>query len=139
MWARMPIDMADPPRHASPVPRIADLDAQALAGLRALDPGNGNRLVQRVVQAFETSAARLLPQLRAAHAAGDASGIHHVAHTLKSSSASVGALSLSRHCAELEALARAGHAAALGPQVAALIDEVDAALQALRRLPEAFA
>ena len=66
------------------------------------------KLVQRVVGAFETSANRLLPQLEAAHAAGEWDGVRHVAHTLKSSSASVGAFALSKLCAEVESLIRDG-------------------------------
>ena len=58
---------------------------------------NGPRFVEllydqldRVLRAFETSVARLLPQLEAARTSGDRAGIRHVAHTLKSSSASIG-------------------------------------------------
>ena len=52
----------------------AVLDAQALARLRELDPKGENKLVDRVLRAFETSALRLLPQLGTARAGGDRAG-----------------------------------------------------------------
>ena len=118
-------------------PNAVELDAAALASLRALDPTGASRLVQRVVGAFETSANRLLPQLEAARAAGEWDGVRHVAHTMKSSSASVGALALSRLCAEIEAMVREGRAAELGSRVDDLAGQVKAVLAALRALPDA--
>jgi two-component system sensor histidine kinase/response regulator len=84
------------------------LDEQALQRLRDLDPDGQNRLLERIVQAFETSLGRLLPQLDEALLAGNDSGVRHVAHTLKSSSASIGALKLSALCADIEGLVRQG-------------------------------
>jgi HPt (histidine-containing phosphotransfer) domain-containing protein len=78
------------------------LDAQALAKLRELDPGGTNGLLERVLRAFESSLQRLLSQLAEARLVNDQATMRHVAHTLKSSSASVGALELSRICADIE-------------------------------------
>jgi HPt (histidine-containing phosphotransfer) domain-containing protein len=78
------------------------LDAQALDRLRELDPQGTNGLIVRVLKAFEGSLQRLLVQLQDARRQRDHAAIRHVAHTLKSSSASVGALELSRLCAEIE-------------------------------------
>ena len=58
--------------------------------------------LERVLRAFEVSVARLVPQLEQGRASGDLHAIAHVAHTLKSSSASIGALELSRLCADCE-------------------------------------
>lgn len=110
----------------------AGLDAQALERLRELDPTGSARLLERVFQAFETSAARLMPQLQASRAAADPAGIRHVAHTLKSSSASIGALALSQHCAQVEAMARDGQLDGIDARVQALADEVENVLQAIR-------
>ncbi|HET7866828.1 MAG TPA: response regulator, partial [Burkholderiaceae bacterium] len=84
------------------------LDPQALQRLRDLDPGGQNQLVERVFKAFDTSVGRLLPQLDDAAGAGDLTTLRHVTHTLKSSSASIGALKLSRLCADTEAQVRQG-------------------------------
>ena len=78
------------------------LDPVALARLAELDPTGASRLIERVLKAYQVSAARLTPQLEAARLAGDRTTIRLVAHTLKSSSASVGALALSQLCAQLE-------------------------------------
>jgi PAS domain S-box-containing protein len=86
----------------------AILDAQALQRLRDLDPTGQNQLMERVFKAFDTSVGRLLPQLEEAAQTADLQGVRHVTHTLKSSSASIGALKLSKLCADTEAQVRAG-------------------------------
>ncbi|MGK2899300.1 MAG: Hpt domain-containing protein [Burkholderiaceae bacterium] len=112
------------------------LDPVAIGRLAELDPTGENRLVQRVLQAFQTSAARLRPQLDAARTADDRAAIRLVAHTLKSSSASIGALELSQLCAQVETAIRLDAAADLGPQLDALDHALDAALQAIAALPK---
>ena len=97
------------------------LDEDALQRLRELDPGGRNRLLERVLLAFEASVLRLAPQLAEARRRDDMQGIRHVVHTLKSSSASIGALRLSRLCAEIEALLRQE----APPGLASLLDDVD--------------
>lgn len=92
----------------APAGAAAVLDAQALARLAELDPGGKAGLVQRVLDTYAKSGRRLIEQLQTAHAAGDAATVRHAAHTLKSSSASVGALELSSLCAATEALVRDG-------------------------------
>ncbi len=82
------------------------LDPDALRRLRELDPKGENHLLERVARAFETSLARLLPQLSEAGQQQDLATVAHVAHTLKSSSASIGALKLSQMCADLESIIR---------------------------------
>lgn len=115
-------------------PAPAQLDAQALARLRELDPKGENQLLDRVLRAFETSVARLLPQLEAARTSGDRAGIRHVAHTLKSSSASIGALALSQHCATVEALIRENSSDDLQAPVTALVAELDAVRLAIHTM-----
>ena len=81
-------------------------DQEALRRLKELDPKGDNRLFERVASAFETSVGRLMPQFEDAIRQQDMQGILHVAHTLKSSSASIGALKLSQMCAEIETMIR---------------------------------
>jgi HPt (histidine-containing phosphotransfer) domain-containing protein len=110
------------------------LDEEALQRLRELDPSGQNHLLERVLRAFETSLLRLAPQLREARERGDMQAIRHVVHTLKSSSASVGAVRLSRLCADIEVLVRQEAQEGLP----ALLDDVDqefsVVLQAVRPL-----
>ena len=82
------------------------LDAAALERLRELDPNGRSHLLERVLRAFESSAIAPRRQFRDARQRGDMAGIRHVVHTLKSSSASIGALALSRMCAEIETAIR---------------------------------
>lgn len=119
----------------NPPGMAAQLDAQALARLRELDPSGNNQLLKRVVQAYVKSLERLLPELAQARAAGlDLGGIRHVAHTLKSSSASLGALALAQRCAEIEALARAGQTEGLEGQLDAMLAEIEGVRSALDQL-----
>ena len=110
------------------------LDPEALARLRELDPKGDNKLLERVLQAFQASAARLMPQLEAARLSGDRATVRLVAHTLKSSSASIGALELSQVCAQIEALIRAESTDDLDPLLHRMRDTLDAALGAIQRL-----
>lgn len=117
----------------------AGLDAAALARLATLDPTGQSRLLERVLTAFRVSADRLLSQLDAAQIGGDCKAIRLVAHTLKSSSASIGALALSQHCARIEALIRdtATHdlnPASLDADLDTLRQDLAAALRAIERL-----
>lgn len=109
------------------------LDQASLDKLRELDPTGQNRLLERVFKAFDGSAERLLPQLQTARAVQDYAAMRHVAHTLKSSSASLGALRLSRLCAEAEALARAEQGDTLPAQLDALCAELEAVRATLRQ------
>jgi HPt (histidine-containing phosphotransfer) domain-containing protein len=62
------------------------------------------------------------------------SGIRHVAHTLKSSSASIGAMTLSRMCAELEAMARADQIEGAAERIEALQVELETVRVALKKI-----
>jgi len=112
-------------------PAVMTLDVDALDRLRELDPAGKGHLLERVLRAFETSAARLSLQFREARKSDDMNGIRHVAHTLKSSSASIGALALARLCAEIEASIRAGSLAGLPDRLDAMDRELAAVLQAV--------
>ena len=96
------------------------LDAEALANLAQLDPTGANRLMQRVLTTYRSSMARLLAQLAQARAQPDPASQRLVAHTLKSSSASVGALLLSQLCGDAERALREGRL----DDVPALLDQL---------------
>jgi HPt (histidine-containing phosphotransfer) domain-containing protein len=98
------------------------LDAACMAELRALDPDGKAQLVKRVLATYQASLAKLVAQLQVARADGAWDQVSRVAHTLKSSSASIGALALSALCADIERLLRAGDSAA----ALALIDQFQA-------------
>lgn len=140
--APMPLDEAPEAGAPRPAPPVAStavagsavLDEEALRRLRELDPRGENRLLERVLKAFEASVARLLPQLQDSRQLGDRAGIRHVAHTLKSSSASIGAIKLSQQCADIEAMIRLEKVEDLDARVDTMGAEVEIVLQALRAL-----
>jgi len=111
--------------------RTAVLDADALDRLRELDPQGQSRLLERVLRAFETSAGRLARQFDEARTAGDMQGVRHVVHTLKSSSASIGALTLARLCTEIETAIRAEAFGSLPERLDAMDRELAAVLKAV--------
>ena len=117
-----------------PLPPDSPLDAAALQRLFDLDPTGANRLLERLVQAFDTSLGRLMPQLDAATAVGDLDAIKSVAHTLKSSMASIGALKLSALCADIERMIRNGETQGLAGLVETMHVDVDTVSESLHAL-----
>jgi HPt (histidine-containing phosphotransfer) domain-containing protein len=99
------------------------LDPVALDKLRQLDPTGRSGIVQRVLKTYDGSLQKLMAQFDAARAAADLDGLRHVAHTLRSSSASIGALGLSARCGEVETMIREGRASDLAPVLDALATE----------------
>ena len=104
--------MFDTPRDPRSEAGAADnaapvLDAACLDQLRALDPVGGSFL-QRVLQTYQRSLSAQESAISQAFAAGDTGALSHAAHALKSASASVGALLLSRLCAQMEQAVRDG-------------------------------
>ncbi|NOT22104.1 MAG: response regulator [Nitrospiraceae bacterium] len=68
-------------------------------------PGHPDPLVKLLARYLEDS-RQMVDQLRQAIASNDPAALHAVAHCLKSSSATLGALTVAAHCKELEALGR---------------------------------
>jgi hypothetical protein len=108
------------------------LDSQALVKLQELDPGGKGGLVQRVLATYMSSLSRLLEQFGAARKREDEHDLHHVAHALKSASASVGALQLSSLCADIERRLRDSQTDGLEPLLEAMAREGERILAALR-------
>lgn len=112
------------------------LDPEAIRRLRELDPSGGNKLLERVVAAFSTSLDRLLPELARAREGDtlDLAAVRHVSHTLKSSSASLGAMALSARCADIETQAREGRREGLSEQLDAMLQDIQQVRTALAAL-----
>jgi HPt (histidine-containing phosphotransfer) domain-containing protein len=125
----------EPAGHATPSPLV--LDELALGRLRELDPDGRHGVLRRVFSAFETSLMRMLVQLNAERENGNPGVVSSVAHTLKSSSASVGALQLSAACAEVERRLREQQPGDLQADVERLLTEGEAALEAVRAMLQA--
>ena len=126
-----PPNMTSQPNPPAPPAQAVSLDAAALARLRELDPDGRHGVVTRVLTAFETSLARMLTQLQSERDTDHPTVVAGVAHMLKSSSASVGALSLAKACADIELKLRQGDASTLQADISRLISEGESALQAV--------
>jgi HPt (histidine-containing phosphotransfer) domain-containing protein len=118
----------------APQPEAVRFDPVALERLRELDPDGRHGVMQRVMTAFETSLARMLVQLQAERSGGNAAVVSSVAHTLKSSSASVGATVLSQACADIERRLRTGEPGSLDEDVERLLRAGEDALAAVRAM-----
>jgi histidine phosphotransfer protein HptB len=114
----------------------AVLDAAALARLSELDPTGNGTLVQRVLATYATSLERTRNELLRARQPLQPDAVRHLAHTLKSSSASVGALALSALCAQVEQHVRLPQPGDIGALLDAMLAEmqrVAGAVQAMLR------
>ena len=104
------------------------LAGDALGQLRALEAAGADDLVCSVIDAYLTSSSALERALDDAVGASDLAELARVAHTLKSSSAQVGAEQLSSLCKEIERRARADD----GVGMAARIETARAELERVR-------
>jgi CheY-like chemotaxis protein/HPt (histidine-containing phosphotransfer) domain-containing protein len=89
---------------------VSILDRSALEGLRALETSDNPNLVSRIIEAYMTDSPKLIDKMRHALGTADMMEVAKAAHTLKSSSANVGALELSDRCKQLESAAKRGAA-----------------------------
>jgi CheY-like chemotaxis protein len=120
---------ATPDLEASADPLI---DWEVLARLKA-DLDDDGTIVIEVIDMFLADTPQQLDRMRQALATASAQDLRHAAHTLKSTSASVGALALAACCREIEELARDGvldQAAPLVPHAAALFIQIDSMMRA---------
>ena len=92
-----------PDAHGTPPPPA--IDPSALEALRALQAPGAPDIRERVIGLYLQQTPRQLEDLRSALAGGDTSAVARAAHTVKSSSANVGAMRLSALCRELESVA----------------------------------
>ncbi len=88
--------------------------------------------MERLVNLYQSNTSTLLEQLRIAADSGEREGLRTVAHTLKSSSANVGAIQMQALCKDLEMIARAGAVPDAANYVAAIEQEFARAQVALQ-------
>jgi CheY-like chemotaxis protein/HPt (histidine-containing phosphotransfer) domain-containing protein len=84
------------------------LDEGALDQIRALQRPGRPSVLEKVVKLYLDDSLKLVEALRQAVHQGDAQAVQQAAHTLKSSSANLGATELATLCRELESLGRQG-------------------------------
>jgi len=116
----------DPDQGQSPV-----LDEAVLAELSASVQGDRSFVIE-LINAYLADGPAMVDAIEAAVAADDAAALVRPAHTLKSSSATVGALRLAATSRELEMAARSGSLASTASAAAASVrGDWEAAVAAL--------
>ena len=111
---------------------VETIDLVTLEKLRAMLGENAPRLLADLIDGYLDDTPRLLLEMQAAVAHGDAPALQREAHKLKSSSTFLGAAGLAELCAELERIGRTGTTAGcldLVMQVQAEYLDVKAALE----------
>lgn len=135
----LPTECLRPPLQRAAVTELPAISLSIVDTLRDLDETGSLGLAREVFASFLETADHGLAQVQSCVQANDAKALAQAAHTLKSSSANVGAQLLSACYRKLEKLGREGHmdeAAALLPQ---LQHEHKRALAQLRKFSMDFA
>ena len=102
--------------HASPI------DPAAFERIEQLESMGARGVIVRVLSAYLSESPALAARIGAAGRDGDPADLFHAAHALKSSSANVGAMTLSHLCQEAETLGRSGTASDAGGVTAILAE-----------------
>jgi HPt (histidine-containing phosphotransfer) domain-containing protein len=84
------------------------LDQNALNELRALDPDGSEGLLAHIITSYLSDAEKLIQQTREAFAAKDVTTLTRNAHTLKSTSLTVGATRVADIAKEIEMAGKSG-------------------------------
>jgi CheY-like chemotaxis protein len=123
------------PETSAPIPdATVSVDRRVLDGISAFQGGSGRALLRNVVTRFADTARTQLGMLREKHTEGETDAVRRIAHTLKSSSAALGANCVSRCCAEIETRAGRGDLAPLPSFLSTLEHELAAAVSHLRQI-----
>ena len=100
------------------------VDPTILDYLLELRDAGGEDFLAEVIALFIEDARLRLRAVRAAAGGGDGEGLRRAAHSLKGSSANLGATQLAQLSAELEQRGGAGHLTDIGPHVRRLEREL---------------
>jgi signal transduction histidine kinase/DNA-binding response OmpR family regulator len=84
------------------------LDNSAIEAVRQLDPDGKDRLLSRLIALYRDDSSQLLADIDNGLKAGDAEAVARAAHTLKSSSANLGATNVAAIARQIEHSARSG-------------------------------
>jgi CheY-like chemotaxis protein len=117
------------------VPQLATIDPVALQALQRMVPTDPHRFLAETIEDYLEGAPDLMQAIRTSLDQGDLKTLRRSAHTLCSSSATLGATELSNLCQDLESLAASGRLNAATGQLTRLeleYQRVQIALQQAR-------
>jgi len=115
---------------------LSAIDTNVFSEMSAFKGPNGEARLRRIILQFTTEAPALVQTIRMGHAAGSQDVVWRAAHTLKSSSAMLGAMQLSNRCAAIEVLARDKGLDSVKRDVEALDADLAAAIAGLQSFME---
>lgn len=112
---------------------LTQLEPAVIAGLKAIAVGPEEAFLSRILNNFLVSSTETLDRLRRSIDHLDLEAGRQFAHSLKSSSANIGAMKLSEYCRLLEQDARAGRGSGLDNRLANIVEEHAEVQAVLRR------
>jgi histidine phosphotransfer protein HptB len=110
------------------------LDPEAIENLRSLNPGDNDEFLREIVAIFLDDTPVRLAELDEGLAAGDAAKFTRAAHSIKGSSANLGASGLRAAAEKLEHHSRTGGLGGVAPLVAEVKQEFSRAQAELNKL-----
>ncbi len=126
-----PLGTAEGPvRQEEPSP----LDSKAIEMIASLQPKGSNEILKKIITLYLDSSSKLMQGIRGAAEGNDAEALHLAAHTLKSSSAYLGAMTLSSMSKELEMMGRDKTLGDAMARLAPIEHEYEKVRQALTKL-----
>jgi CheY-like chemotaxis protein/HPt (histidine-containing phosphotransfer) domain-containing protein len=127
----------DPALETNTLPStVPAIDTSAFAGIRAFQGAKGAARLKQILSRFLVEAPILVKSIRTMHEEGNRDAVWRTAHSLKSSSAALGALQLSSRCATIEVLARENGLDPVTPHLLSLDAELAAATRGLQKFME---
>ena len=105
------------------VPEEPTIDPEAISNLRELNPGDNGEFLREIVGIYIEDTPKRVAELRKFLAAGDLAAFTRAAHTIKGSSANVGAARVRALAERLEQLGRRDGLSGVG----SLVDQCDQA------------
>ncbi len=114
------------------MPDTPVIDMQAVENLRALNPGDNDEFLRELVGIYLEDTPVRIAELETGLAAGDAEKVVRAAHSIKGSSANLGAAALRRVAEHLEHNARKNGLTNLG-------EEIDRVKAEFARIQQEFA
>jgi HPt (histidine-containing phosphotransfer) domain-containing protein len=116
------------------VPDLPTIDQEAIANLRDLNPGDGGEFLREIIAIYIEDTPKRIVDMKKCLASGDVTTFTRAAHTIKGSSANVGAQVLKAIAERLEALSRKEGLAVVEPLIADCEEEFARVATALRKL-----
>jgi histidine phosphotransfer protein HptB len=100
------------------MPDPAVIDPQAIENLRALNPGDNDEFLREIAGIFLEDTPQRIAELEQSLAAGDTPKFTRAAHSIKGSSANLGAMALRAVAEALEHQSRVEGLTGVAPQIA---------------------